>query len=207
MEELGAKLGPVRSYWLDLGTDPRARAPDRAQRIEEADLQGISGSLAAWIHLVPAAGPRLQDGGLGESRLLVHSWKLAEQHLTPRIGASFISVVPAQGSYGAQWRVECDLASATARGLNSTSVDVWSGRGLRINSIVSGGFEGLELGGRRPESVLRQRIPMGRLGSVQELADAVNFLASRGASYVNGAVLHLDGGWMAYSWFYPVTDI
>ena len=55
--------------------------------------------------------------------------------------------------------------------------------------------------------MLAARTPMHRLASVSELADAIDFLASSSASYVTGSVLDLDGGWAAYSWFYPARDL
>ena len=48
-----------------------------------------------------------------------------------------------------------------------------------------------------PESqkaALLAQIPLGRLGSAQEVADAVAFLASREAGYITGTELHVNGG-------------
>lgn len=41
---------------------------------------------------------------------------------------------------------------------------------------------------------LRQRIPLGRAGDAEEVAEAAYFLASFDASYINGSILHVDGG-------------
>jgi NAD(P)-dependent dehydrogenase (short-subunit alcohol dehydrogenase family) len=45
--------------------------------------------------------------------------------------------------------------------------------------------------------VFSSMIPLRRLGSVQEMADAILFLASPGASYINGVTLPVDGGYLA----------
>jgi 3-oxoacyl-[acyl-carrier protein] reductase len=48
-----------------------------------------------------------------------------------------------------------------------------------------------------PERVLRameEKVPMGRLGKPEEIADAFAFLASDEASYINGAILEVGGG-------------
>jgi NAD(P)-dependent dehydrogenase (short-subunit alcohol dehydrogenase family) len=45
---------------------------------------------------------------------------------------------------------------------------------------------------------MEQLTPMGRLGNEGELMGAVIYLASPAASYVTGAVLPVDGGWLAW---------
>jgi 3-oxoacyl-[acyl-carrier protein] reductase len=43
---------------------------------------------------------------------------------------------------------------------------------------------------------LAQAVPLGRLGQPQDVAGACAFLASPAASFINGQVLCLDGGWL-----------
>ena len=43
-----------------------------------------------------------------------------------------------------------------------------------------------------------RRIPLGRIGNVEEVSAAVAFLASPAASLITGEVLRIDGGWVAW---------
>ena len=74
----------------------------------------------------------------------------------------------------------------------------WGRHGIRCNSIVPGPIEGTE-GMKRlsnPEVVtqLEESIPLGRMGTVDEIGQVAVFLASPMASYVSGTVLVTDGG-------------
>jgi meso-butanediol dehydrogenase / (S,S)-butanediol dehydrogenase / diacetyl reductase len=73
--------------------------------------------------------------------------------------------------------------------------------GIRVNALAPGVIETPMTADTRanPERVARflQRIPSGRLGEPQELAGPAVFLASHLASYVNGVILPVDGGFLA----------
>jgi 3-oxoacyl-[acyl-carrier protein] reductase len=69
-------------------------------------------------------------------------------------------------------------------------------RGITANALCPG-FVETEMTSRlaeRSRRALDESIPTGRVGTVEEIAAAIRFLASDEASYVNGAVLAVDGG-------------
>lgn len=69
-------------------------------------------------------------------------------------------------------------------------------KGITVN-VVAPGFIATEMVNSVPEKVLqmmREKTPVGRLGEPIDIAKAYLFLASDDASYVNGAVLSVDGG-------------
>jgi NAD(P)-dependent dehydrogenase (short-subunit alcohol dehydrogenase family) len=77
----------------------------------------------------------------------------------------------------------------------------WGARGVCVNAIAPGVFrtplnEGL-LDGTERGRELQLRTPMKRFGNVDELVGAAIFLASDVASFVNGEVLVVDGGFLA----------
>lgn len=69
--------------------------------------------------------------------------------------------------------------------------------GVRVNAVVPGSIQGTMIPRERwPE--LAARIPMGRLGTPEEIADAVAFLLSDQARYITGQGLDVNGGtWMS----------
>jgi NAD(P)-dependent dehydrogenase (short-subunit alcohol dehydrogenase family) len=97
------------------------------------------------------------------------------------------------------------IAYAASKGglemITRTLAVEWAARGIRVNAVAPGYLEtdmtaGLRANARWRES-LRERIPMRRFASVEEVAPAVVFLAGPGSSYITGTTLYVDGGWTA----------
>ena len=69
--------------------------------------------------------------------------------------------------------------------------------GVRVNAVVPGSIEGAMIP-RERWLELAARIPLGRLGTPEEVADAVRYLCSQDARYVTGHALDVNGGtWMS----------
>lgn len=76
-------------------------------------------------------------------------------------------------------------------------------KGLRFATIAPGyirtpGVTALDRAERIDVAALRRRIPLGDLGRPEDIADAAFFLASPDASYINGSILYVDGGWTSF---------
>ncbi|MBN8863821.1 MAG: 2-dehydro-3-deoxy-D-gluconate 5-dehydrogenase KduD [Sphingobacteriales bacterium] len=76
----------------------------------------------------------------------------------------------------------------------------WAGKGVNVNGIAPGyiatdNTEALRNDPVRSKSIL-DRIPAGRWGEADDLKGATVFLASAAASYVQGTIVTVDGGWM-----------
>jgi NAD(P)-dependent dehydrogenase (short-subunit alcohol dehydrogenase family) len=73
--------------------------------------------------------------------------------------------------------------------------------GIRVNSVHPGLMPPMRTSGRTANPVERAKtlkgVPLGRAGEVDEVANAILFLASDESSYVTGAELVVDGGWTA----------
>ncbi len=77
----------------------------------------------------------------------------------------------------------------------------WGKAGIRVNAIAPGVFptalNSALLDGTPRGQELKMRTPLGRFGEARELVGACVFLASDSASFVNGEVLIVDGGFLA----------
>ena len=71
---------------------------------------------------------------------------------------------------------------------------------IRVNAVSPGPFPSVASQRNFPKlmKALEQKMPLGRLGRPEELANAVTFLASDAASYITGINLPVDGGWTAW---------
>ena len=97
-------------------------------------------------------------------------------------------------------------AYAAAKGgvaqLTKSLANEWAKHGVNVNAIAPGymltdATAGLRANAARSEQVF-SRIPAGRWGKPDDLAGAIVYLASAASDYVNGHVLVVDGGWLAY---------
>jgi 3-oxoacyl-[acyl-carrier protein] reductase len=66
-------------------------------------------------------------------------------------------------------------------------------RGICVNAAAPG-FIDTKMSEAVPKEVIKQNVPMGRAGSVEEVAGVVAFLCSEAASYVTGEVINVSGG-------------
>ena len=86
-------------------------------------------------------------------------------------------------------------------GLTRLLANEWAAKGINVNAIVPGYFatnntEALRNDPERNRDILA-RIPAGRWGDPGDLGGAVVYLASSASDYVQGAMLPVDGGWLA----------
>ncbi|WP_172327226.1 2-dehydro-3-deoxy-D-gluconate 5-dehydrogenase KduD [Mangrovicoccus sp. HB161399] len=86
-------------------------------------------------------------------------------------------------------------------GLTKIFANEWAPEGITVNAVAPGyiatnNTSALRADEDRSRQIL-ERIPAGRWGDPEDIAGAVCFLASPAAKYVTGAVLNVDGGWLA----------
>ncbi|GAA1315889.1 SDR family oxidoreductase [Saccharothrix xinjiangensis] len=92
-------------------------------------------------------------------------------------------------------------SKSAVAGLTKALANEWAHRGVNVNAVAPGyvatdNTAALRADPDRNRSIL-DRIPAGRWADPDDIAGAVLFLCSRAADYVHGAVLPVDGGWLA----------
>jgi 3-oxoacyl-[acyl-carrier-protein] reductase (EC 1.1.1.100) len=106
---------------------------------------------------------------------------------------SIASVVGAMGNAG---QTNYAAAKAGIMGFTKSLAREVGARGITVNCVAPG-FIKTDMTDALPEEqkeALSKQIPMGRLGSVEEIAGSVLFLASDAGSYVTAQTLHVNGG-------------
>jgi hypothetical protein len=168
--------------------------------------QEWSGEGIVWIHIVPAG--ESEQSELGEAGLLLRSADVARRVAADADRSlTFVALVPSRGLFTGAIGLSCDLAAGALEGLIRSQIGAWSADGARLLGVVYAGLQGQSIDGERPPEEIRRRTPIGALGTVDQLADAIRFLGSGRAAYVTGTLVHVDGGWNAYSWIYPARTI
>jgi 2-deoxy-D-gluconate 3-dehydrogenase len=86
-------------------------------------------------------------------------------------------------------------------GLTRLLANEWASKGVNVNAIAPGymttdNTTQLREDAKRNAEILA-RIPAGRWGEPSDIGGAAVFLASRASDYVNGAIIPVDGGWLA----------
>jgi NAD(P)-dependent dehydrogenase (short-subunit alcohol dehydrogenase family) len=115
-------------------------------------------------------------------------------------GASIINISAPQSIIPMVGQSHVCSAKAGVDMITRTLCLEWGGVGIRINSIIPGPIDNTE-GMKRlaPNEKIRdlvtQSVPLQRMGSTDDIANACLFLASDFASYISGAVIPVDGGW------------
>jgi 2-deoxy-D-gluconate 3-dehydrogenase len=125
----------------------------------------------------------------------------AARHMIPKGGGKIINIA-SMLSFQGGIRVPSYTASKSGiAGLTKLLANEWAGSGVNVNAIAPGYFAtnntaALQADVKRNAEILG-RIPSGRWGDPKDLGGAAVFLASSAASYVQGVILPVDGGWLA----------
>jgi 3-oxoacyl-[acyl-carrier protein] reductase len=195
--EVAEKLADALLVRADLA------APEELDALA-ADLKERAGRVDVLVNnagynvngLLPAMKLEDYDAVAAMARGTWYLTKLVLRRFMLRQGSGrIINITSVVGHTGNPGQTPYTMVKAGLDALTKSLAQELAGRPILVNSVAPG-FIDTEMTQELPEPVreaILARIPLGRMGSVEEVADAVAWLATR-ASYVHGTVLHVNGG-------------
>lgn len=171
------RLGPVDVLVNNAGTSAVVPAEDQEP---ESFAEIVSVNLTAVFALAKAVAPGMLDRGAG----------------------SIINVASVYGLVGSGSLPQAAYAASKGGVVNLTRelAAQWASRGIRVNALCPGWFRSEMtaemIDDERGRSWIERRTPMRRVGELHELDGALLFLAGQASSYVTGAAIPVDGGYL-----------
>jgi len=174
----------------------------------EATLKAISEKYGEISVLVNNAGitrdtllMRMKDDDWDAvlSTNLTSVYRMSQAVLRPMMKARtgrIISISSVVGHMGNAGQTNYAAAKAGMTGFTKSLAAEVGSRGITVNCVAPGFIE-TDMTAELPEDIttkMLSRIPVGRLGSVKEIAATVAFLASPSAAYITGETIHVNGG-------------
>ncbi len=195
-----------------LGSDATGGAADvRDYEATAAVLKAVHSQFGDFDVLVSGAAGNFLASGIGMSpnafRAVVDIDLIGTYHvlraahpMLRKPGAVVINISAPQSTLPTALQAHVCAAKAGVDMLTRVLALEWAKDGIRVNAVVPGAITGTEGMARlaptdEARSLVSQSVPLGRWGSVGDIANACLFMASPLAAYVTGAILPVDGGW------------
>jgi NAD(P)-dependent dehydrogenase (short-subunit alcohol dehydrogenase family) len=157
------------------------------------------------LRTIIEATPADWDEVMGvDGRGMFLTCKYAVEQMLKTGGGSIVCLSSISGIAGQKSQSTYGPAKFVATGLTKHLAIEWADRNIRVNAVAPGTIRTErvqrlpeEPGGTEYIEAIERMHPMGRLGEPHEVAQAILFLASDDASFITGAILAVDGGYLA----------
>jgi 3-oxoacyl-[acyl-carrier protein] reductase len=140
-----------------------------------------------------------EDWDVVISTNLTSVFRMSQAVLRPMMKARtgrIISISSVVGHMGNAGQANYAAAKAGIAGFTKSLAAEVGSRNITVNCVAPGFIE-TDMTAEIPEAIktkMLERVPLGRLGNVQEIAATVAFLASPSAAYITGETIHVNGG-------------
>jgi 3-oxoacyl-[acyl-carrier protein] reductase len=187
----------------------------RGHRLNVNDAAGIERIFAAIESDHGALSILVNNAGITRDNLLLRMkdaewddvletdlksvYRLSKAALKPMMKARFgriINITSVVGMMGNAGQANYAAAKAGIAGFSKALAQEVGSRNITVNCVAPGFIETDMTKSLTPEQIraLTGRVPLGRLGTTEDVAYAALFLASEHASYITGATIHVNGG-------------
>lgn len=148
---------------------------------------------------VASVSPRFVDSILKLNMVgPLYMAQAAYPHMAAQGGGSIINIASVSGARPSPGTVVYGMAKAGMINMTQSLAQEWGRDGIRVNAIIAGLMttENAEAtyGDAEAQAAVGRSMPLGRMGTGDDLAGAVLWLSSDDAEWVSGARLQVDGG-------------
>uniref|UniRef100_A0ABM5GC10 2,4-dienoyl-CoA reductase [(3E)-enoyl-CoA-producing], mitochondrial n=1 Tax=Pogona vitticeps TaxID=103695 RepID=A0ABM5GC10_9SAUR len=202
-EEISSKTGnKVHAVQCDV-RDPASVSSAVSHLINVAGLPNVIINNAAGNFISPSerlsanAWRTITDIVLNGTAFV--TLEIGKELIKAQKGAAFLAITTVYAESGSGFVSPSASAKAGVEALCMSLAAEWGKYGMRFNVIqpgpikTKGAFSRLDPTGEFEKKMI-ERIPCGRLGTVEEIANLATYLCSDYASWINGAAIRMDGG-------------
>jgi NAD(P)-dependent dehydrogenase (short-subunit alcohol dehydrogenase family) len=205
-DSLGDVTGEVTTVTADVSKpeDVRRMIDVTVERYGRLDIAVANAGIIPLASVVEATLDDWDEVMAIDGRGMFMTCKYAIEQMITSGGGSIVCLSSISGVAGQPRQSTYGPAKFVASGLTKHLAVEWASRGIRVNAVAPGTINTErvkrlpdEPGGTEYLEVVKAAHPMGRLGEPSEVAKAILFLASDEASFITGAILPVDGGFLA----------